>query len=267
MDAERNIAIKAAREAGRLLKARLGNIKRLDYKGAFNVVTDVDVASEKLIVEILKSQFPDYGILAEEGTATQLASSSCWVIDPLDGTTNYTHTYPFFAVSIGLEHKGKVVLGVVYNPLADELFWAAEGNGAWLGPEQIKVSAKAILKNSLLATGFPYDTRNQKRTNLPEFCALTNISCGVRRDGAAALDLCFVACGRLDGFWERQLAPWDMAAGSIIVLEAGGKITNPNGKTFDIKSGHILASNGLIHEAIITELEQGITAVIHEPVL
>lgn len=258
MDNVRETAIRAARQAGSLLKERLGNIRNIDYKGAFNIVTDVDKASERMILQILNEQFPDYAILAEEGGATASESQRRWLIDPLDGTTNYTHAYPFFCVSIGLEDRDRIVFGVVYNPMTDELFWAEEGNGAWLGQEQIRVSKTERLSTSLLATGFPPDTKRAADDNMLRFVTLTDMSHGVRRDGAAALDLCFVAAGRLDGFWETKLSPWDTAAGSLIVIEAGGRVSNFSGKTFDMAAGHVLATNGLIHQEtvdVLTELE------------
>ncbi|MBS1991832.1 MAG: inositol monophosphatase [Cyanobacteria bacterium SZAS LIN-3] len=251
----RQLAESVAKEAGALLKSRVGKIKSIDYKSAFNLVTDVDKASEELIVRTIKGTFPDDGILGEEG-GEELSSSSSrrWIIDPLDGTTNYTHSYPFFAVSIGVEENGVMVLGVVYNPMADELFVAERGQGAVLNGEKLTVSKEESLGNSLLATGFPPDTLNNMYNNLESFKYLTSHCHGVRRDGSAALDLCFVAAGRLDGFWERKLAPWDVAAGSLIVEEAGGTVSNLEGGALELASGHILASNGLIHQQVIDSL-------------
>jgi len=251
LDQVRETAFRAAREAGALLKERLGKIKDIDYKGAFNIVTDVDKASERTILQILRSDFPDYDVLAEEGGATKRGSSRRWLIDPLDGTTNYTHAYPFFCVSIGLEDAGKVVFGVVFNPISEEMFWAEIGGGAWLNGEPIKVSTTSTLAASLLATGFPPDTKGAQDNNMSRFATLTDLSHGVRRDGSAALDLCFVASGRLDGFWEMKLSPWDTAAGSLIVTEAGGRVTNLSGGPFDMSTGHILTTNGLIHDEIV----------------
>jgi myo-inositol-1(or 4)-monophosphatase len=249
-------AIRAAREAGSLMRERLGKIRDIDYKGAFNIVTDVDKGAERIILDILNSEFPDYSVLAEEGGATGTGAERRWLIDPLDGTTNYAHSYPFFCVSIGLEDAGKMVSGVVYNPIADELFWAETGKGAWLNQHQLKVSKVSALSESLLATGFPYDTAKAFDNNMARFMTLTNLSHGVRRDGAAALDFCFVAAGRLDGFWEAKLSPWDMAAGSIIVKEAGGEISDFGGAPFDVTTAHVLATNGLIHEQVLTVLKE-----------
>lgn len=255
LDRIKDTAIQAAREAGAVLIRRLGNIAAIDYKSAFNLVTDVDKASEALILEIIGKNFPEDQIIAEESGVLKASSERRWFIDPLDGTTNYAHSYPFFSVSIGVEVEGKPVLAVVFNPFSNELFFAEKGKGAWLGETAIKVSANSTLATSLLATGFPPDTKNARHPNMNEFQKLTDLSHGVRRDGSAALDLSFVACGRLDAFWEYKLAPWDLAAGTLIVTEAGGKVTSPNGGNFDINSGHVLASNGLIHDEVLKALQ------------
>jgi myo-inositol-1(or 4)-monophosphatase len=253
----KNTAFNAALEAGKYIKERLGNIKQIDYKGAFNIVTDVDKASEKMILEILKSDFPDDSYVAEEGGGLEATKTNRrWYIDPLDGTTNFTHAYPFFCVSIGMEEAGQMMLGVVYNPISDELFYAERGGGAFLNDEPIHVSVIAELGNSLLATGFPPDTGNAPRNNMAPFTTLTTLSHGVRRDGSAALDLCFVACGRLDGFWELKLAPWDIAAGSLIVEEAGGRVSDLVNGPLDMSTGHILATNKLIHDEVIGVMHQ-----------
>ncbi len=256
MEKTTETAIKAAREAGSLMRERLGKIRDIDYKGAFNIVTDVDKGAERIILDILQSEFPGYSVLAEEGGASSSGSEKRWLIDPLDGTTNFAHSYPFFCVSIGLEDAGRIVSGVVYNPIADEMFWAETGKGAWLNQQQLRVSKVSQLSESLLATGFPYDTAKSLDDNMARFVTLTNLSHGVRRDGAAALDFCFVAAGRLDGFWEAKLSPWDMAAGSIIVTEAGGAITDFAGGPFDVSKPAVLATNGLIHEEVIAVLNK-----------
>jgi myo-inositol-1(or 4)-monophosphatase len=252
---DRDLAINAARAAGKYIKERLGNISRIDYKSAYNIVTDVDKATEKLILDMIKSENPDDSVVAEEGGGGIKAGDRCWFIDPLDGTTNFTHTYPFFCVSIGLEVAGKMAVGVVYNPISDELFSAEGGKGAFLNDAAISVSKIDKLETSLLATGFPADTATSVYNNLEIFKELTNNSHGVRRDGSAALDLCFVACGRLDAFWEMKLAPWDVAAGSLIVAEAGGRVTNLISGPFDKSNGHIIASNGLIHDEVVATLK------------
>jgi myo-inositol-1(or 4)-monophosphatase len=258
------LAQSVAREAGALLKSRVGKIKTVDYKSVFNIVTDVDKASEELIVRTIKTTYPEDGFLCEEsGEELSRKSKRRWIVDPLDGTTNYAHSYPFFAVSIGVEEDGVMVLGVVYNPMADEMFVAERGSGAFLNGEKMSVSKEASLDNSLLATGFPPDTLNNMHNNMESFIYLTSHCHGVRRDGSAALDLCFVAAGRLDGFWERKLAPWDVAAGSLIVEEAGGQVTNLEGGPLDLASGHILATNGLIHGQVKDSLEKVRSAIGH----
>lgn len=250
-------AFRAAQEAGKFIKQRLGNIKRIDYKGAFNIVTDVDKGSESMILEILKSEFPDDNYTAEEGGGKESSKTNRrWYIDPLDGTTNFTHTYPVFCVSIGLEEDGKMLLGVVYNPISDELFYAEAGQGAYLNDEPIHVSIIHELGTSLLATGFPPDTGNATHNNMLPFTTLTTMSHGVRRDGSAALDLCYVACGRLEGFWELKLSPWDIAAGSLIVEEAGGKVSDLSNGPLDMPTGHILATNGLIHDEVVSVMHK-----------
>ncbi|PZM81020.1 MAG: inositol monophosphatase [Candidatus Melainabacteria bacterium] len=251
----RKIATRAALEAGKILKERLGDVRVIDYKAAYNIVTDVDKASEAKIFSIIKDEFPEDDVLAEESGFTKgQTSKRRWLIDPLDGTTNYAHTYPFFSVSIGLEEEGKRILGIVYNPMTDELFAAEPGQGAYLNDERMFVSDAKTLQTSLLATGFPPDTSKALRTNILQFKTLTDQTHGVRRDGSAALDLCYVASGRLDGFWEMKLAPWDIGAGSLIVEEAGGKVSNLAGGPLDISTGHILATNGKIHDELVEVL-------------
>jgi myo-inositol-1(or 4)-monophosphatase len=252
----KDTAVRAALKAGSFIKERLGHIKRIDYKGAFNIVTDVDKASEVMILEILRKEFPDDSTLAEEGGSFNQSGGRRWLIDPLDGTTNFTHSYPFFSVSIGLEVDGEVVVGVVYNPVSGELFTAEKGKGAFLNDQRIAVSAIDSLGEALLATGFPSDTANIANDNMTAFKTLTNLCHGVRRDGSAALDLCYVASGRLDGFWELKLAPWDIGAGSLIVTEAGGKVSDLENRALDLSSGHILATNGKIHLDVVRILNE-----------
>jgi myo-inositol-1(or 4)-monophosphatase len=263
MNLIKEIAFKAAREAGALLRERAGKILNIDYKSAFNIVTDADRESERLVIGIISERFPDDQILGEESGAHETASNRRWIIDPLDGTTNYAHGYPFFSVSIGFEEQGEMRFGVVYNPIADEMFWAEQGKGAYLNDKPIKVSQHTKLATSLLATGFPADTATAKLSNLVEFAKATDLSMGVRRDGSAALDLSYVACGRLDGFWELKLAQWDLAAGTLIVREAGGSVTNLTGGPFDIRTGHVLATNNLIHEELVQALAFG-EQIAHE---
>jgi myo-inositol-1(or 4)-monophosphatase len=216
------VARKAALLAGGILKANIHGPREITYKGDINLATEMDIRSERAVVETLRASFPDHDIVAEEETNIKNNSGFTWIIDPLDGTTNYAHGYPCFSVSIALEQAGEVVLGVVYDPMRDELFSAYKGQGAFLNGSAIRVSQSDRLIQSLLATGFPYDRKVSEKNNMTYFYKLLMASQEVRRDGSAALDLCYVACGRFDGFWELKLKPWDTAAGSMIVREAGG---------------------------------------------
>jgi myo-inositol-1(or 4)-monophosphatase len=248
-------ALEAARGAGRLLRGELGGARRISHKRSIiDLVTEMDQRSERFIVERLLGTFPDHGVLAEESGEIRGRSEYRWVIDPLDGTTNYAHGLPIFAVSVALECAGAVELGVAYDPARDECFVAERGHGATLDSEPIRVSSVPSLDGSLLVTGFPYDIRTTTETNLPEYAALSVRAQAVRRLGSAVLDLCYVACGRLDGFWELTLGPWDMAAGGLIVQEAGGLVTNVRGGPWRLEGPGILASNGLVHDAILSGL-------------
>lgn len=226
----------------------------IEYKGDVDLVTEADRDSEKLIVARLKSRWPEYDIIGEEGTRTQLNSDYRWYVDPLDGTTNFAHGFPVFCVSIALEHKNERIAGVLFDPTRDELFAAEKGRGAWLNRERIQVSRTAELAESLVATGFPSHKRH-KNPNIYFYHQITLRTHGIRRAGSAALDLASVACGRFDGFWEFNLNPWDTAAGVLLVEEAGGVVTNFNGGPFQIDSREVLASNGLIHPALLREFE------------
>jgi len=250
------IAREAAVKAGKLLRENIDGIRKISYKGDINLVTEMDTRSERAIVETLRSSFPGHGMLAEEETDLQNQSGFLWIIDPLDGTTNYAHGYPCFSVSIALQHEGQVIVGVVYDPMRDELFSAEKGSGSFLNGNKITVSRTSSLIQSLLATGFPYDRKECAKNNLDFFRHLLMASQEVRRDGSAALDLCSVAAGRFDGFWELKLKPWDVAAGSLIVLEAGGRISTLSGNTMELDAGEILASNGRIHEQMMDVLRQ-----------
>ena len=236
----------AAVKAGSLLRERINGRREVFYKGEINLVTEMDRISERTIVEIILKTFPDHGILAEEEARFENKSDFLWIIDPLDGTTNYAHGYPCFSVSIGLEHEGNVIIGVVYDPMRDELFSAARGQGAFLNESPITVSRNDVLIRSLLATGFPYDRAVSKDNNLNYFNALIMASQEIRRSGSASLDLCAVAAGRLDGYWELKLHPWDVAAGSLIVQESGGVVSDFTGTRFSIRDKEIVASNGRI---------------------
>lgn len=245
------VAEKAAREAGKVLKDNLGKVREIEYKAKNSLVTEVDNLSEGLIIEIIKSSFPSHGILAEESGRDKRISSHVWIIDPLDGTTNYAHTYPVFSVSIALEVEGVIRLGVVYDPMREELFSAELGKGAYMNGKVIRVSQTRAVEESLLCTGFTHENEWMVDENLRHFENLIRRSRAVRRDGSAALDLCYVACGRYDGFWELGLHPWDTAAGFLILKEAGGLVTDFSGNGFSIHDEEILATNGLIHDEMI----------------
>jgi myo-inositol-1(or 4)-monophosphatase len=220
----------------------------VSHKGAVNLVTEVDVAAEDLIVSSLKAAFPDHAVLAEERHADSAPGRHTWIVDPLDGTTNYAHGYPVFAVSVALQVDSEVEFGVVYDPNRNELFAARRGMGATLNGAPIHVSQTFPLGASLLATGFPYDIRTSRANNLDNFNRFALCSQGIRRAGSAALDLSYVACGRFDGFWELKLHPWDCAAGYLLVREAGGLVTNFLGTRGSIYERECIASNRLIHE-------------------
>ncbi|HYL47433.1 MAG TPA: inositol monophosphatase family protein [Candidatus Limnocylindrales bacterium] len=239
------VAIDAAREAGALLATDFGRPKNISYKGEVDLVTESDRRAEALIVDRLRSHFPSHAIVAEEGSAAP-GERFCWHIDPLDGTTNFAHGYPCFAVSIGLLEAGDPLVGAVFNPISGELFTAARGEGAWLEHKSIRVSTTEKLAASLVATGFPTDRRRQS-INISYYWEYTLRSHGVRRDGAASLDLCALACGRFDGFWEFGLKSWDTAAGMLIVTEAGGMVTDFAGRPYHPGDPEVLVTNGRIH--------------------
>ena len=243
-----------AREAGALLMDYFHQHLKIEYKGEADLVTAADRASEVLIRERIKQQWPTHDVLGEEQGLSDLGSEYRWYVDPLDGTTNFAHGYPVFCVSMGLEQKGKRIAAVVYDPTRDELFSAEQGRGAQLNGEAIHVSKTASLKESLLATGFPSHKRH-KNPNIYFYHQITLHSHGVRRAGSAALDLCNVAAGRYDGFWEFNLNPWDTAAGVLIVEEAGGKVTRFDGSRFELDSHETLASNSLIHDSLLQEFK------------
>jgi myo-inositol-1(or 4)-monophosphatase len=249
-------AIDIALAAGEILNEKLSSGVTVEHKGRIDLVTDADRAAEEFIVQQLERLFPRHGVLGEEGTQVEGSSDYLWVIDPVDGTTNFAHGFPYFAVSLGLLRGDDVVLGVVYNPQTKECFAAEKGSGALLNGRKISVSAQSTLEQSLLATGFPYNIDTAEENNLASFARANLITQGVRSLGAASLDLCQVAAGRLDAFWERSLEPWDIAAGSIIVREARGKVTSCQGQTFRTFGREICASNGLIHEGLVRLLSE-----------
>jgi myo-inositol-1(or 4)-monophosphatase len=248
------VARLAAKQSGRIQLEGLSKSLQVDHKGRYDLVTDVDRECEQAVSSILAEGFPNIGILAEETTQKAIESEEVWIVDPLDGTTNYASGYPAFCTNIALRRAGEIVLGVVYEPVRDELFEAVRGKGARLNGSPIRVSETSKLSQSLLATGFPYDRCEQPETNLDRFCALTMRTRGVRRGGSASLDLCYTACGRLDGYWEIRLQPWDVCAGALIVEEAGGRVSNLAGGPYDWSGKETLASNARLHDALVDSL-------------
>jgi len=257
------IASEIAREAGALLKDFYEKGVKTEYKGDVDLVTEADRASEALIKRRLAEAFPEHGIYGEEGTRERMSGEYRWYVDPLDGTTNFAHGFPVFCVVLGLELRapgladdedGEMVAGVIYDPLRDELFVAERGRGAWLNERQIHVSKAKQLQEALTATGFPSQKRH-KSPNVHFYQEITLRSHGVRRAGSAALDLAYVACGRLDGYWEFNLNPWDTSAGYLLVEEAGGTVTHFDGGKFTLDSREVLATNGLIFEELKTVFE------------
>jgi len=251
--------IEIAKEAGKFLKNNEGKISEIKEKGSFsNLVTNIDKGSEAMIKDFIARNFPGHGILAEESGASLQLSEYKWIIDPLDGTTNYTHSYPVYCVSVGLERKDEVVAGVVYDPNFDELFSAERGSGSYLNGKRLRVTATNYLEQSLLATGFPYDVRNNPFNCIQHFNEFLLAAQGMRRLGSAALDICYIAAGRLDGFWEVNLHPWDTAAAVLITTEAGGRVTDFEGGKYSIYQNNILLSNGLIHDQMIKVLKKNL---------
>jgi myo-inositol-1(or 4)-monophosphatase len=251
-----NFAMEAARDAGRLLMEKFGRVLKVSKKGDINLVTDADLASEALIIERIRSHYPKHAVLAEESgtTVTEGDQEWKWIIDPLDGTTNFAHGYPCFCVTLALEHRGELVIGVTYDPTRDELFAAERGQGATLNGKSIRVSDTDDLGDALIVTGFPYDFKSKPHfaRHLTDFLVASR---GVRRDGSAAIDMAYVACGRFDGFWEEGLNPWDMAAGVLIIEEAGGQVTGYDGANFSIYRPPMVCSNGLIHAQMLRVLK------------
>lgn len=243
-----------AREAGTILKDGFGAPHRVTYKGAVNIVTEADLMAEDHLRGRIRAAFPDHDILGEESPEVSTGSTSRWIIDPLDGTTNYAHGYPVFCVSVALEVEGRIALGAVYNPMLDELFSARRGGGAFLNGKALAVSRTGTLTESLLATGFPYDLRDSRDNNMDHFANMALRARAIRRAGSAALDLAYVAAGRFDGFWELKLAPWDTAAGWLLVEEAGGRVTDLHGGPYHLLAPHVVASNGTIHPALLDVL-------------
>jgi len=251
-------AVKAAQAAGIIHQKFYGKTLNIQYKGrnSLNLVTQVDKLSEKKILSILQKQFPTHDFLGEESGLQENNSAYTWVIDPLDGTTNFAHAYPFFCVSIALLHHGQPIAAVIYDALRDECFTTEKGKGAFLNGKRIHVSKISQLGKSLLCTGFAYMVR-ETNYNLDNFAKFVLTSQGVRRDGSAAMNLAYVAAGRLDGFWERGIQAWDMAAGILLIREAGGKVTDITGSTYDLFAQNALATNGKLHNTLLKVLTKG----------
>jgi len=252
-----NFSLQTAREAGRILMSHYGNLNKVEQKSsAIDLVTAADLASEKFIIKEIQSYYPCHDIMTEETPVNSLNADFLWVIDPLDGTTNFVHQLPIFAVSMGLQYKGRTIVGVVYNPAVDKLYHAVEKQGAFLNGESITPSSTNTLSDSLLVTGFPYTHDDDWHHGFTLFKDIYSKTRGVRRLGAAALDFCFTAMGRFDGYWEFGLKPWDICAGVLILQEAGGKVTDWDGSQFPFSGERILATNGYIHGELEVLLSQ-----------
>jgi myo-inositol-1(or 4)-monophosphatase len=248
------VATEAVLQAGAIQKARYGQDIRIDYKGEIDLVTEVDRTCEVAILDLLRSRFPDHDVVTEETVLARKGSRYLWFTDPLDGTTNFAHGYPFFCSSVALTVDGRAVAGAVYDPLRDELFTAERGAGAHLNGRRLHVSRSSNLLRSLLITGFPYDLRDNLTRKLRLFNRFMGEARAIRRDGAAALDLCYVAAGRADGFWEERLQPWDMMAGVVLIEEAGGRVSRFDGSPLGLEADQVLATNGILHDQMLEVL-------------
>jgi myo-inositol-1(or 4)-monophosphatase len=253
----KELAITSAIQAGKVLKENIGKITADDVedKRPFDYVTEIDKACEQLIISSIYRHFPDHEILAEESGQNDNRSTYRWIIDPLDGTTNFIHGYPHSSISIALQKENKIILGVIYDPYRDEIYYAERGRGAYCNQKRIYVSRQTKISNCLIATGFPFKERNLLENYLKTLTGIFMEVSGIRRTGSAALDLAYVACGRFDGFWELKLSPWDIAAGAIIIEAAGGKITDFEGKENHIWTGDVVASNGIIHDFMMSKVQ------------
>lgn len=258
----KELAIATALQAGKILRDNIGKITADDIedKRPFDYVTEIDRACEQLIIGAIHDHFPDHQMLAEESGKNNNDSSYNWIIDPLDGTTNFIHGYPHCSVSIALQQEKHVILGVIYDPYRDELYYAERGKGAYCNHQPIHVSRQSQLSHSLIATGFPFKNRELLDRYWQVLSEIFLAVSGIRRTGSAALDLAYVACGRFDGFWEAKLSPWDIAAGSILIEEAGGRITDFEGLQNPIWSGDVVASNGIIHDFMMSKIQQVFSA-------
>jgi myo-inositol-1(or 4)-monophosphatase len=252
-----DFAVQLAFESGKIQKKYFQTVLSVMHKGETDLVTNVDLECQSRILELLGQAFPDDEVISEEKVNAYEAGKNRWIVDPLDGTTNYAHGYPFFCTSIAYEVGGTIVVGAIYNPIMDELFFARKGEGSFFNGRKMEVSAVKEIRQALLATGFPYDVASNPSNNLNHWAAFMMRAQALRRDGSAGLNLSYVAAGRFDGFWEVKLSPWDMAAGALIVREAGGRITSLSGDPFSLYEGGVLASNGLIHEQMLGVIREG----------
>ncbi len=253
-----HFAIQLGFEAGRIQKKHFQKTLSIMHKGEINLVTNVDFECENRILELLRENFPDDEVISEEKANVYEPGRNRWIVDPLDGTTNYAHGYPFFCTSIAYEVQGEVIIGVIYNPIIDELFFARTGEGSYFNGERIRVSRTSEIKQALLVTGFPYDVATNPDNNLNHWTSFMMRAQALRRDGSAGLNLSYVAAGRFDGFWETRLSPWDMAAGVLIAREAGGTVTSLSGGDFSLYAGGILASNGRIHDQMVGIIKENV---------
>jgi myo-inositol-1(or 4)-monophosphatase len=256
---ELQFAAELARETGALLRGLAESVQAANSKRTeVDLVTEADRKSEALLVDRIAREYPGHGVVAEEGTGRPQRSAFRWLVDPLDGTTNFAHGYPHYAVSLALQENGTTVVGVVYDVFLGELFVAERGRGAFLNGQPLRVSSVSEIRRALLGTGFPYDRQTSPVNNFDHFVTVQKAAQGVRRDGSACLNLCYVACGRFDGYWEMKLNPWDVAAGALMVIEAGGRVTDFAGGLFDESGLETVATNGLLHDELVALLRGGL---------
>ncbi|MCK4322789.1 inositol monophosphatase [candidate division WOR-3 bacterium] len=251
MDEKLGFLKEVSNEAGKILLGCFGKPFEIKGKAGSELVTTADIKSEEFIITALRRRYPDIGVIAEESNSREWEKKEVFIVDPLDGTHNFAYGIPFFSISIAYKINREIILGIVYDPIHKELFSCIKGSGAWLNEEQIKVSDRENLNDSILATGFPYIREDIKDSNIPEFSKFLMRTRGLRRLGSAALDLAYVACGRLDGFWEKHIKLWDISAGGLLVLEAGGRVSNFYNNDWDNRKDNIVASNGKIHREMI----------------
>jgi len=256
LDEVKRTGVAAAFKGAGVLLSRFGRIEKIRHKGTNDLVTEADTGAEQAIIDSIRSRFPEHGFLAEESGLDHGSSGDRWIIDPLDGTTNYAHRLEIFSISVAFARDEKILVGVVLDPIGEELFTAVHDRGAFLNGRPISVSEAGPVSESLLVTGFPYDIRSCSDPIIVRFIRCLEAAQGMRRLGSAALDLCYVACGRFEGFWESRLKPWDTAAGILIAREAGGRVTDFSNQDYRLQSGQLLATNGRIHEEMVSLLSE-----------